>query len=299
MNKQEARDKFGEYVEDDDGNEVWQVDNKKVRGMLLKYSEEVHYLEGTAEWPDPEEWVDHFWTWCKGRIGVGYKGVLQCSEPSPSGRFDRIGKGELVRIATAYYENHYQFGENMDALWESVDKIEGLVESDEGYLESLEGMSDKEIIETFFNIYESRDGRVIGKRQSPNVRAYKYHIKQWVYETETIQSESETPSAEALVREWIDWMGDEILEVRRPIADMKPDETVSGSHIPDFDSIVGWCRELWSDSDKFQQCVVDKWNKPVGDDGGATPDAASMASLSDGVNVGGREKSGQLDISDY
>jgi len=299
MNQEEAREKFGCTVEGQEGEEQWQIDHNKLRGMFLKYSREVPYLEGTAEWPDAEEWVDHFWSWVKGSLGVGYKGVLQCKKPSPSGKFDRLGKSEAVRVANKYYDSHREFRENMNMMWHSVDKIEGLVESDEEYIETLEGMGNTDILRTFFNIYEKRDGAVIGKRQSPNVRAYKYHIKQWVFETETIMTHEPEPTAKALVECWIDWMGQEILSLKKPIVETEPEEAVGGIAIPDEEDIVDWCRELWKDSDKFKKSVTKKWNRDVHSGEDSTPDAREITDLRKGIDTSGKEKQGQQGLADY
>jgi len=299
MNKDEAREKFGKYSEGPDGEEQWEFDHNKLRGMFLRYSEEVDYLEGTTEWPDAEAWVDNFWSWVKVNVGVGYKGILQCQTPSPSGRFDRLGKGEAVRVANRYYENHDGFKENMDELWEPIDKVEDLPGAGEGYFEELEDMSSKEVLETFFNIYEGHDRTGIGKRQSPNVEGYKYHIKQWVFATDTIQSEETSPSAEALVQEWIDWMAGEILSLEKPIVELEPENCVGGIPIPEEDDIVGWCREVWKDSERFRTEVKEKWNKDVSSDDDALPDATDVKDIRRGIDTSSKAKSGQRGLTDF
>lgn len=299
MNSEEAREKFGKYSEGPNGEEQWEFDHNKLRGLFLKYSRDIDYLQGTSERPVCESWIDNFWQWLKANLGVGYKGVIQCSDPSPSGKFDRLGKSEAMRIADAYYDNHDEFKENMDELWEQVDKTAIFPATDDSYIEFVRDMSNDELLETFFNIYDRHDSPVVGKRQSPNVEGYKFHIKQWVLETKTIQSETEKPSAEALVEEWIDWIVDEVLSLPTPIVERNPEDKVGGVPIPEQDDIVGWCRELWQDSEEFRENVKEKWNKEVEGDEKTMPVSDDVDSVREGIDTTRRNKRGQTSLTDH
>lgn len=299
MNKEEARQKFGQTYEDESGNQRWEIDHNKLRGMFLKYSRDVEYLEGPSDWPDAKHWMAHFWSWVKDKIGTGYKGILQCPEPSPSGRFDRLGQSEAARVANTYYENHDEFKENMDSVWEENDNIVDIPEAGHGYGETMENADVKEVIEAFFNIYEGHNNALAVRRQSHSVRAYKYHIKQWVFECKSIKTHEPSPNAEALIDEWVQWLGSKVLDLERPIVTPEGEDNVTREPIPDKAQIVEWCRELWQESDQFRGHVKEKWNKSLSDGDDDTPEPEEMTSLRKGIDVGKSQNQGQTGIGDY
>jgi hypothetical protein len=299
MNEREARQKFGQFYEDEDGNQRWEMDHNKLRGMFLKYSRDVDYLEGPEDWPDAEHWMANFWTFVKDRIGTGYRGILQCPEPSPSGRFDRIGQSEAARVANAYYDSHEEFRDNMDEVWHYNDCTVDIPEGGNGYMETMEGADTKEVIQAFFNIYEGHGNLMAVRRQSCSVRAYKYHIKQWVFECDSIKTHDAKPNAEALVEQWIEWLGSNVLRLERPVVTPGDGDNATSEPIPNQEEITEWCRELWQDSDKFREHVKEKWNKSTAGEDGAGPDPDEMVSLRKGIDVGGSQKQGQTGIGDY
>ena len=299
MNKEEARQKFGHKYQAENGEEQWEIDHSKLRGMFLKYSREVDYLEGPSDWPDAEHWVPHFWTWVKDNLGSGYKGILQCPEPSPSGRFDRLGQSEAARVANNYYDSHDEFRENMDEVWEFNDNIVDIPEAEHGYADTMEAADTKEVIEAFFNIYEGHNNSLAVRRQSHSVRAYKYHIKQWVFECDTIKTHEAKPSAEALVDQWVEWLSSNVLELQQPVVTPGDGDNPTREPIPNEEEITEWCRELWQESDQFRKHVKEKWNKSIESGEEGEPDPDEMTSLRKGVDVGKSGKQGQTGIGDY
>jgi hypothetical protein len=233
--------------------------------LLLKYSREIEYLEGKSSQPYAEAYVDHFWEWCGEKLGPGYKGILQSNSVSPSGRFDRLGKGSFVDIADAYYQAHDEFRENLDSVWHSeIPDIARRHEYDTSE-EMLNDIGSKQVIETFYFIYDGHDMMLPGDRQGVDVDAYKYHIKSWVFESDRIEHDDEKPSAESLAEAWVRWMGKEILSTERPIAHPDEDERLSTDSVPTIDEIAEWCREMWESHNKFRGHVKNKWNKELDD----------------------------------
>lgn len=299
MNVDEAREKFGRMAVGPDGEERWELNPNKIRGLFLKYSREVEYLEGSTDTPKGEEYVDHFWGWCKDKIGVGYKGILQCNRMSPSGRFDRLGKESAAYMLDAYYEAHDEFQENMDEVWH--EQIPDIARRDkyDTTEEMLKDMNGADIIELFFHIYDGHDKLIAGNRQSPDKRAYKYHIKHWVFQKETIQSEEDEPYAEGIVEQWLEWMADEILTTEAPIVDRVDEDEISTGAIPTADDIAGWVRELWVDSKKFKEQVKDKWNKELEKDEGDGPDMSDMNRIDRGRRSKKEKREGQQNLEAF
>jgi hypothetical protein len=218
---------------------------------------------------------------------------------SPSGRFDRLGRGRFVELADAYYEAHDEFRENMDGVWHS--KLPDIARRQryDTVEEMLRDLDSKDVIEMFYFIHDGHDMLIPGEKQGVDKEAYKYHIKNWVFESDRISHEDSDPSAEALAEAWVKWMGREILTMGRSIRHPDGDERYPSDPTPTVDEIAEWCRELWEDHDKFRGHVKNKWNKELrGDDDGLSS-SDSLNKMRQERKEKGEKRDGQQKIGSF
>lgn len=309
MNKGEARDKFGSVSPNEEGEPVWRAERSKLRGVLLRYARTREEIVAPVPEHEPEYYIDDFWSWLKDKMGDGFGGVFRNDEMSPSGKFDRVSKDGMVRLANHMYGPNEEFTELMDDLWvhkelEDDDKQEQ-VEMYESFKES----SGLPTIQQFYEIEwkptlrenedDPRAPDTFPSKEGPKPEGFKEALKEYTKMAKTIVSDSDEPNAEDFVDDWIQWMNEHVQGGTYHIVDDRNHYKYDWMGVVDTDNVVKWAKELWKEDKEFRDNVKELWNNfddRSDDDDGEDDDNLERA---DHGGLRHKNKRGQQTIGDY
>ena len=309
MTPEEAREKFGKEVRRDNGEVVWQPHPNKVRGMLLSYARMRDNIPSKFEEPQASEYIEGVWEWLRAKLGDGFGAIFQTHEPSPSGRFDRIGKDNLERFADGFYENNEEFRSLIDEAWDYRDDdnsvssgsdTEENIKPRNDTLFGLEDTSPKNIIEKFFEQPDDYDeDSMLPQKGDPLPSAYKGFMKRYAMRTDRISSDVTSPDAEAFVDAFLDVMIEDYINEEGAIVIYDGSRYGECFSSPYHHEVVEWVREMWQEDDEFKRNVMEKWNKEVvdGEEDGEGESRLSKVGASN--KTGNKGKRGQQSLGDF
>jgi len=297
MKPDTAREKFGDVVETEEG-EVWRPEGAKIRGLVLKWAREVDTIEATEKGFDGEACVDHLWQWLHNKFGNGFTGVFQKGWYDGTKGFDRVSKKELAGQIETLYEDNDEFMGLVEQKCEEVLPDVGVSYKD----------SDKEVVDVDERQQGSREFYVTQQlnpdhdtvdRIKPDKSQYKYHMKGWVLESETIQHDDGSPNAEASVECFKDWIDDKTGIDSRWVIDSGDAPRRDLFMVPLKSEVVEWCRELWNEDAIFREHLKMKWNKDVGNGDEEDGDSGKRKSLHEDWRNRDKKKKGQQKIDSW
>lgn len=302
MTPEEARERFGSKVNKIVGEEtveIWHYDNPKIRGLIVKWANDVEEISATQEEFSGGACVDDFWEWVSGKMGEGFNAVFQEGWYESSGEFDRVSKGAVVKAIENLYENKEDFADNIDSKWSIANPVIRH-DSRKEQISELETNKRQQAANEFYVVEDMDTSTDMVDRIIPDVSAYKYHMKMWALSGETIQAGSDSPNADDFVSEFKGWIDAETSIDSEWVIDDGDGPKYDFFKIPSKDDVAQWCRDMWKNDEGFRRAVKKKWNREVEtDEDEEEEEHSNVDSLNDMYKKRDREKRGQRNIGEY
>jgi hypothetical protein len=215
---------------------------------------------------DAAEYVEDSWQWLSEKMGDGFGGVFVSDDPSPSGKFDRVTKDKFVEIVNEFYESNEEYRELVDEVWEYND-----TEEEDGVGEDRPPLEDDgvRLFDSTHIFYDGHNGSKASLPDAdaePDVSAFKYYMKMYAVNTDGIPSDDDSPSADAFVDEWLDYIEREALTYTVHICSDRSERHGGPWNIPTHDDISCWAREMFKNDSEFKENVLEKWGVEIEDD---------------------------------
>jgi len=298
MDKETARDKFGETVENEDGTESWMPQPNKIRGIIVRFVRDVDEIRAPVEEPEPAEYIDELWEWTREKLGDGFEGVFRGEEMSPSGKFDRVSQEKLMTYCDGLYGSNKEFTEVLDEKWVYDEDAQSYDEFDPVDVDLSGEMGRHEAVHHFYDGVNSTYPAMPDGDSEPDISTYKYHMKRYAVTAEGIPHEDDEPSAEAFVESWMSYLRDDIFVTAIHLVSNGTDSgQTSGWPVPSKDDVSQWARELWQEDDEFRENLIEKWGderaEPTQDE------SVDKKKVSAAQKDRKRSKRGQQSLGDY